>query len=237
MSIEQLNSALKDQPELLEEVKGYFAGSEANQDNLKRIGSLETARDEAIEKRQHLKAILKDVTGLSEFTSDSLKGAFGGESEALETIKLDNETLQKTLMDLKSDYDGLEGKHKGEVDQMIMMDTLRGLEMGSQVWNDRALKDLAVDLLKDASRESGVFEFKEDNKTLFNDVGQPMTVADKIEEMRNSNDAYYFKPTTGAGGGQGSATTPASTKPSSADDTAAYYRKHGVLPENYGKTA
>ena len=201
MSLEAINGHLKDHPNLIEEVKGYFDGHNVNADNVKRITNVEGMKDEAVSKYSTLKGMLRDITGLEELSKDNVTKAFGGSSEALDVVKSDNSTLQQKLADLKADYDGLESKHLSEIDEMIMLDTLRGLDMSSQVWNDRALKDLTRDLLLTAKRESGSFVFLEDGKTLFNSVGQPMSVEDRIVELKESGDAYYFKPITGGGGG------------------------------------
>jgi len=234
MSLEAINGHLKGNQELIDEVKSYFDGSNVNADNVKRITNVEGMRDEAISKYGSLKGMLREITGLEELSKDNVTKAFGGSSDALEAIKSDNSTLQQKLADLKSNYDGLESKHLSEIDEMIMLDTLRGLDMSSQVWNDRALKDLTKDLLLTARRESGSFVFQEDGKTLFNSVGQPMSVEDKIAELKESKEAYYFKPISGGGGGGTSApqnNTPA--KSSSDADVANYYRKHGVLPPDF----
>ena len=95
---------------------------------------------------------------------------------------------------------------------MILKDTLRGLGVADMVQNDRAFKELTKLVLDGAVREGAVFTFKDGDKTLFNG-GRPVNVEDRIQDLREGDFSYLFKPSVGGGGGQGVPnTTPTSTK-------------------------
>ncbi len=208
MSLEQINEALKDSPELMKEVGMYFAQS---QDVAVRVNNLEKMRDEAVDKYGKLKGLVRDTTGLNELTKESIASAFTP-SDALDALKSDNLTLQQTMKTLQSEKDGLSATHEQELSKMIMLEQLRGMEVDSQVWNPRALEDLANDLLKGTNREDRKFIFtNEDNTSQFNNNGQAMSIADKIAEIRDSGETYYFKPIQGGGGGKTEAPTPTQT--------------------------
>ena len=205
MSLELINEALKDQPELIKEVGGYFSQS---QEVAKRINSLEKMRDEAVDKYGKLKGLIRETTGLNELTKESIAGAFASD-EALDALKSDNLTLQQTMKTLQSEKDGLGATHEQELSKMIMLEQLRGMEMDSQVWNPKALEDLANDLLKGTKRDNNTFTFlNDDNTSKFNANGQPMGINDRVSELRESGETYYFKPATGAGGGGKPTPTP-----------------------------
>lgn len=222
MALGDITQALGDNTELIAEVKEYFSKS---QDVATRVNNLEKMRDEAVSKYKNLKDTVKGVTGLSELSKESIAKAFTSD-EALEALKTDNLTLQQTMELLKEEKDGLSATHESELSKMIMLEQLRGMEVDSQVWNPRALEDLANDLLKGTKREDRKFTFtNEDNTTKFNSTGQQMSVSDRIEELKASGDAYYFKPATGAGGGQGNNPTPTKAVTTDNERAAAMLKK------------
>ncbi len=221
-------------PELQKEVQTYKVSADANADNVGRIGNAEQAKNEAVAKRDNLKSLIRSITGLDELSEDNLKGAFGNETDAFKTLKGDNETLQSKLGKLKEDFDGLEGKHISEIDGMVMLDTLRSLGVDQQVFNQNALTDLGRDLLIGATRDGSQFSFRdEEGKTRFNDSGIPSTIQDRIDELREDESKYYFKPITG--GGSSSVKTDSSNSQTTDGQVAAYFSKHGRLPDGYGK--
>ncbi len=205
MSIELIKKALGDQSSLIDEVTSIF---EANSTNVNRIKELETNEHTLRGDLKSHKDMVREVTGLSELSRDNLQSFVSGADDAL---KKDNLALQEQIGTLRDEFDGLEGKHKVEVNTMVMRDTLRGLNVQDKVWNDRALGDLTNALLDGASLDGGKFTFKDsEGVTLRNERGNEMTVEDRVVSLQQDEDNYYFRPLSG--GGAADSSTP-SVKP------------------------
>jgi len=235
MSIERIITALGNDESLIAEVQEAFNSKQTNSQNVERITQLELAKAEVVQKRDSLKAMVRNVTGLDELSEANLKGAFGDQNESYRALQSDNEVLQTKVGDLSSELDGLSGKHESQISNMMMLETLRGLDIDKQVYNTNALQDLAKDLLKGATREGYNFSFKnEDGTSIFNSRGEEANIQDRIEELRENENTYYFKQTQGAGGGNKEVVLSPSAK--SDQEIADYFNKHGRLPDDYGKS-
>jgi len=196
MALEQIIEALGDKASLVEELNSLVG---ANSANVERIGTLESELSDAVARRKALHERVSKTTGLTELSEENLlKFA----SNADEGLKADNETLQHSLAELKANYDGLGAKHEGEISEMILKDTLRGLGIGDRVQNDRAFKELTSLVLDGAVRDGATFTFKDGEKTIFGDGGKPISVEDRVIQLQQSEYSYLFKPATGGGGGQ-----------------------------------
>jgi len=196
MGLELFKAKLKDEPELLKEIESLY---ESNNENVKRIGVLETELSGAIEKKKNLQDMVREVTGISELSKDNLKKFAENADEGL---KADNETLQANYQKLKDEFDAVGTKHEAEVSEMILKDTLRGLGISDKVQNDRAFQELTKLVLDGAERDGATFKFKDGDKTLFNERNQPMTVEDKVLELQNGEFSFLFKQAQGGGAGE-----------------------------------
>ena len=201
---EALRKALNGNAELIAEVDTYETTATQNADSLQ---VLQVDLKTAVDKRQALKELVRKTTGLSELTEENLSKLGTGD----EALKGEVSQLQEKIQGYVLDIEGMEGKHKGEINSMKMLDMLRGMGVDESVWNNEAFNAVSSMMLKGASYEDGGFIYKgEDGATVYGKGGKAKTVAERLEEVRADENVYQFKPATG--GGAGDSKTPATAK-------------------------
>ncbi len=204
MGIQEIKTALGDNVSLVDEVMSMM---EVNQANVDKIGALETANHGLNTDIKSFKDMVRETTGLSELSRDNMTKLTSGADESL---KADNLALQDKLSHTVDEMNGLSGKHELELNTMAMKDILRSLDMKEQVLGEAGLNDLTRALLEGATKDSKGFTFKKDGVTMTNDKGSPMSVEDRILDLRNDDRYYFFKQPSG--GGAGDSKAPVNTK-------------------------
>ena len=194
MALEEILSALGNHKELAEEVKSIF---DANQDNVERIGGLESKIREAIDKKDRVLKLVRENLGISEVSEDTLSQFAKDPDEAL---KADKEALQTKLGEMNQKLHDTESEYNKKIDTMVLKDTLRGLGVKDRVANEVAFGELTNIVLAEAERDGAKFVFKdEDGRTRFTDNGKPMTVEDRIDELSRGDRSYLFNQPAGGG--------------------------------------
>ena len=200
---EALIEALKDRPELLNEVESL---SEAATSNASKVQNLERDLKIAVDKRQGLKEMIRKTTGLSELSEEALSKLGHGD----EALKGEVSQLQERMQQVIEEKEGLAGKHAQEINSMRMHDMLRSMNVQEGVWNEQAFEAVANLMLNGAAYEGGSFVYKnEDGSTVFGSDGKALTVQEKLAQLRSDESVYQFKPTQG--GGAGGAKSPENT--------------------------
>jgi len=222
MAIEDIVKALGDNSNLIDEVNSLYGSSTSNVD---RINTLEVELNDAINRRKKLHSTVAEATGLTELSKDNLMKFAANADEGL---LADKNTLQGQLAELQSKYDGLDSAHESEISEMLLKDTLRGLDIRERVQNDKAFSELTKLVLNGAQRDGVKFTFKEDGKTLFGSGGKPLSIEDRITQIQDSEYSYLFKPMTGAGGGSKPSFPANRTATSDNDRAAQMARKIGL---------
>ena len=190
-----LKTLLGDNQALINEVSGYETSAT---NNAEKVQVLERDIKQAVDKRQELKELIRNATGLSEVSEEALSKLSNGD----EALKSELSTLQDRLQSVTDERDGMGSKHSLELNKRDMTDILRNMGIDSQVWNNDALNAVRDMMLNGASYESGSFVYRnEDGSTIYGSGSNPLTVAEKLTEIRESENVYQFKPATGAGGG------------------------------------
>jgi len=204
MGINEIITALGDNQALIDEVSSMGT---VNKSNVEKIGALETANHGLNHDIKSFKDMVRETTGLSELSRDNMASLTSGADDSL---KADNLALQDKLATTVDEMNGLNGKHETAINTMVMKDILRSLNMKDQVLGEAGLNDLTKALLDGAVKDEKGFVFKEDGVTKTNDKGSPMTVEDRINDLRGDDRYYFFK--QASGGGAGDVKTPPNTK-------------------------
>jgi uncharacterized protein (DUF885 family) len=212
---EEIKKKLADQPDLLKVLEDAEA---TIKQNVEKINYLETETKKLVDQRQELKQMVRDTLGISELSKEALERVAKSADEA---IIADNKALQEQLRQMENQLSQVEDKYETKISTMILKDTLRGLGVDQQAANSLAFENLTNHLLQQAKRdEDGNFIFvKEDGSTEFNRAGQPMTVKEKVEELKRSDYAFLFKPEAGSGSGQVEKQPEGSTAPTMSEGT------------------
>ena len=229
---EALKAFLGDNQTLLDEVGTYESTAASNVDT---VQNLERDLLKAVTKRDDLKTLIRNSTGLSEITTESLQGVLTDGDTALRS---EITTLQENLQSVAGERDGLEQKHLGEMNHMRMTDMLRSMGVDNDVWNPNAFSAVADMMLNGAAYDNGSFVYKaDDGATIFGEGGQPLTVQEQLDRLKTDESVYQFKPVKGAGGGRGDKPNSEPAGKTSHEDVGAYFRKHGRLPSAYGQAS
>ena len=193
MALEDVLKVVGNNSELAEELRGVY---EANGENVKRIGYLETKINEAVEKKDKVVGLVRNNLGITEISEETMKRFAENGDEA---IKKDNEALRMKLEETQTNLLDAEQGYKKREDTMVLKDTLRGLGIADRAVNEVAFEELTNIILDEANREGSQFTFKdEEGRTRFTDAGKPMTVEDRVNEIATGDRAFLFNPRTGA---------------------------------------
>ena len=152
------------------------------------VKKLETANSSMVAERSELKQKIKDGS-----TDD--------------TLKADLEKAQALLAEKDAEVEAVRTETTAELAKRDMISQLQSL--GVKAHNDTALNEIANTILNDAQYEDGGFKFlDEDNTTRYNDAKKPYSIMDKVNAMKEGDDAFRFAVATG-GGATDTTTAPA----------------------------
>lgn len=165
---------------------------DTNERLVERIGQLESINVDLVEQRAQWKDLLEK--GYSD-----------------EDMKAELENYKAQLGSVESEKAELQAGYTEKLSKLQMNNVLR--DLGIKAQTPEALEKIAEMVLADATAtEEGAFKFlNEDKTTRFNEAKNEYGVMDKINELKEGGNSFYFAPEKGAGGG-GDAPDPSATK-------------------------
>lgn len=167
-------------------------------ENVTRLGALEKDLAKAISKRDGIKTVVRDKLGIDDVNEDALDAFLGSikENADISTIA-ENKKLSDTLGAMKQDRDSLELKHRQQLDSYKLERALSEIGGREDSNGTQAYSILLSELSKGFSfDDSGVITFKaNDGTTLRNSDGTPMSISDKYNSFKDSDEfSFLFKP-------------------------------------------
>lgn len=208
-----LKSLLSDNKEALAEIAKIenSVGSVAEE-----ITILEGKLSEAISKRDKYKNFVKQVKDKfkieegKELNEDTLNSVLSNIdksknqklSEVEEILKLDISKLEKEVEKKELEIESLKNQT-----QQTVLETKLDLELykttsGIEAVNKKANDIIIGELKNGATIEDGKIVFKESDGTTLRKNGIPMSLSDKLEEIRSSEDySFLFKSSVNSGSG------------------------------------
>ena len=162
--------------------------------NVNRIQSLEKDLQKAIEKRDRQSSIVKNTFGIDEITEDTLKSIVEKQTKPDEVLKAENENLLNTANTLKSEKEKLEQDFTNVQKQYKIEKSLLNLgangELASQKAYDILLNEVSNGLSFD-DNDKIVFKAN-DGTTIRNSDGSPMSLEDRYDAIRNSDEFQFL---------------------------------------------
>lgn len=212
----------------------------------KRLSTATSGMNDAISSRDKVKGIIKDELGIEEFSQDSIRGKLStyGNQEA-------NEARDKQFNDFRgksnATIEALEKKisdGNSAMDGMKMRLAISGTDIMGQTKGEHANAMLLDWISQDAIfDEQGNISYKgEGGETIYNANGNPMTLDDRINEIKSDESRDFVFQARFLNGG-GAPTDRTVTGPAGSSDGGAYTRttmneqeKHSYI-EKYGMSA
>ncbi len=173
---------------------------------MSRISTLELDAQTNQEKRDKLKNLIKQTTGLEEINEESLRSVLAGKGgEDVEVYKKDIKALQDNLAAGANAVDEVTDKYEKQIFGLRLDKAASLLGVAEEVHNAHAHKIILEELAKGAvlDQETGEFKYKNpDGTTQFNGAKE-MTLNAKYEQLKANEDFdYLFRPQFKAGGGK-----------------------------------
>lgn len=179
---------------------------------LDRVKTLELDLSKSTTKRDALKTIIRNSTGLSEITEEGLKNILNTQSNNTDVYKNEITQLQGKLLESTNAVNEVKRGYESELFTLRFEQLATKLGVSSQVQSPHAYSMVLEELRKGATfDETGNVGYKNpDGTTQYSSGGVPTTLATKYDDLRgNSNYGYMFKDPYKSGGGK----TPHSTTP------------------------
>ena len=177
--MDEIIEILKDKPELLTKFNDIVKTSG---ENVKQITFLESEAKKAFEARDKAKRELLESGG-----NDALKAEV--------------ENLKKLLDGSKEEIEAVKAESEATLNKMRMRDMVKAA--GIEAQNDDALNAVVELALDGVKYEDGFVWQNEDGTTRYNEENKPYSVVDRINELREGDKSYLFKPQQGGGAGSG----------------------------------
>lgn len=206
--------------------------------NIERLGSLEKDLQGAIKKRDNTKNIVKNKLGVEDVSEETLESFLANIRENADgTIKAENQKLSQIVEELKQGKDSIESKYKQELDSYKLDRALADIGGREDANGANAYSILLSEIAKSSAfDENGNVFFKAtDGTTLRNNDGTPMSLKDRYNSIRESEEfGFLFKTKrTKSGSGMnpanGKATAQSGLTRSSMShsEKAVYIKQHG----------
>lgn len=231
MSFEKLIGVLGDN----EEAKKIASELQVNFESLTReVNRLELVSNEAIEKRNKIKSVVKGTLGVDEITEESLKALISS-SKGDDKSKAEIENLQRQIAEIAKSKQDVELAYKQKIQSMNLEREIASLGIEDEVIPTK------LDYLN--FRVKSGLSFTEDGQPIFLNEdgstkyvnGKPMTLKDRYSEILEK-EPDLFKPSTKSGTGHESKGGPSgkSFKDMSEQEKVALYRRN---PDEYRRLA
>lgn len=178
-------------------------------ENVSRIGSLEKDLQKAIEKRDRQAQLVKSTFGIDEISEKALNSLVDKTANPDDTLKAENDKLASMIEAIKSEKDSVLNEYKSMQNKYKIEKTLTSLGAVSEVANTKAYDILLGEVSKGlAFDDNGNPIFKaDDGTTVRNSDGSPLTLADKYEQLKTSDEFKFLfkasKSKSGSGANQG----------------------------------
>lgn len=175
-------------------------------ENMDRIGKLELDVKTSAEKRDALKTMIRNATGLESITEEGLIGVLESKDggQALEVLKKENDNLRGQLAEGANAVDSVTEKYVGEINQMKLERAASMLGAEEQTNGAHAFKTILGELQKNAIFDGEEITYKNpDGTTIFAKEGSPAGIKDVFEALKTQPEfEYLFKDQYKKGGGK-----------------------------------
>jgi len=204
MDIQEVARAIeKDNPQGAQVINDYVQAANAT---IGKVGDLEKSLKGAAEKRDSLKTIIRQATGLEEITAEGLQGFLTKDNEQVQTYQTEIKTLQEKLADSANAVDEVSKNYESKIFELNLDRIVTMMGAADEVHNSHAY-GVVFDALKQnaTTDENGDIVYKNpDGTTIYAENGNPATVQSMYEALRaDDNYSYLFKEQYLSGGGKG----------------------------------
>ena len=173
--------------------------------NVERIGVLELDVKTSAEKRDALKTMIRNATGLETITEEGLKTILEkGGGEVDEVLKKENDNLRGQLAESANAVDSVTQKYTGEINGMKLERAASMMGAEEQTKGSHAFQTVLAELSKNAKFDEEEITYKNtDGTTIFAKEGSPAGIKDMFEALKaDSKFEYLFKDQFKKGGGK-----------------------------------
>jgi len=203
MDINEVASSLqKDNPQAYQVITDYVTASNNAQ---VKIGDLEKNVKGSAEKRDQLKTIIRNSTGLEEITEEGLVEFLSKGDGQADIYKKEIGGLQAKLLDSANAVDTVSAKYEEQIFGLNLDRVVTMLGAANEVHNTHAYGVVFNALKQNAQMEGSDIVYKnEDGTTIYAESGNPASVQSMYEKIRGDDEfSYLFKEQYLAGGGKG----------------------------------
>ena len=172
--------------------------------NVERIGVLELDVKTSAEKRDAIKTLVRNVTGLETITEEGLRGILEKDGQADEILKQENINLRGQLAEGANAVDAVTVRYEGELNGMKLERAASMLGVEEQTNGQHAFKTVLTELAKNAKFDEAEITYKNtDGTTIFAKEGSPAGIKDVFEVLKTKPEfEYLFKDQYKKGGGK-----------------------------------
>lgn len=160
------------------------------------IKELQNTNESLVARVTQLESINIDLVDQKKELKDKLQNGFNDED-----MKAELDNYKAKIGEIENEKTEIEQGYTNKLSKLQMKTLLNDLKVKGQT--PEALDVIADLILAEATPgEDGTFAFlKEDKTTRFNDANKEYSVIDKINELKESGNSFYFAQEKGAGGG------------------------------------
>lgn len=178
-------------------VKAVTSVKESFNSNINRMKFLEQESKTAFEKRDNIANTVKSKLGIAELSEEALDGFLKQvKSNPDVTIKAENDKLVSMIDMLKTEKEGLNSKLQQTVNSYKIEKQLTKLGAIEETEGSKAYDIVLSEINQGATfDENGEIVFKaNDGTTIRNADGSPMTLADRYNQLKDSDElSFLFK--------------------------------------------
>lgn len=205
MDINEVARAIeKDNPAGAQVIVDYIAAANTT---IGKVGDLEKSLKGSAEKRDSLKTIIRQATGLEDITEEALTGFLTKDNEQVQTYQAEIAGLQGKLLESANAVDDVSKGYEEQIFGLSLERVVNMLGTADEVHNPHAYGVVFDALKENASKDSetGDIVYKNvDGTTIYAENGSPATVQSQYEALRGDDKySYLFKEQYLAGAGKG----------------------------------
>ena len=192
----------KTNPELAQVVETF---NNNFQNNMAQIQTLQKDVKTAVEKRDGLKTLVRNATGLNDLTEESLSGFLASKGDEQSGIlRKEVEELQHKLGEVTGSVDNVKSEYEQKIFGLKLDRAVNMLGAQNEVHSPHAYNVILDELSRGATFENDEIVYKnEDGSSVFTHDGQPAGIKSRYEDMKaNESFSYLFKDQFKAGGGK-----------------------------------
>lgn len=193
MSLEVLEKFAQENgnEELLNAVKGVKGSMGANLD---RMSYLEKELQGTISKRDRQAELVKSKLGLEELTEEALEKALSSKTKTGSAeFEAEKRKLEDMVSMLQTEKESLTSKHQSVMNQYKIERGLNDLGASSEVNGSKAYDILLSEVTSNASFDGDTLVFRaNDGTTIRNADGTPMSLADRYNQLKDSDELKFL---------------------------------------------